>query len=172
MSHSTTVAVPLYHNSAFQPGLDALSLWLEDNSYSQHARDRILAHAAVDGTPSGSPYLDAEDEAGSHRRLRGRPGVTSRSILRAGTIRAFSSTPTRSEKPPRPLQSPRPTAPSRATRSSSRPNSRISSARTALSGGAPQGDDAERFKPGDRHSADALARIHRALYGRSEPFHA
>ena len=65
MSHSTTVAVPLYHNSAFQPGLDALSLWLEDNQYSQHAREAILAHAAAHGTPSGSPYLDAEDEAGA-----------------------------------------------------------------------------------------------------------
>lgn len=50
-------------NPAIRPGLDALDWWLADNHYSQHARERIVAYAAAEGTPTGSPYLEAEDEA-------------------------------------------------------------------------------------------------------------
>jgi hypothetical protein len=65
VNHSTTRGVPLDRNPALRPGLDALSLWLAEQRYSTHAIGRILAHAATEGTPTGSPYLDAEDEAGA-----------------------------------------------------------------------------------------------------------
>lgn len=43
--------------------LEALGRWLADNHYSQHAQEAIVGFAAVEGTPTGSPYLDREDEA-------------------------------------------------------------------------------------------------------------
>src|SRR6516165_8669136 len=58
-------AIPIFVNPALQPGLDTLSWWLEDNHYSAHARERILAHAAAEGTPTGCRYLEREDEAGA-----------------------------------------------------------------------------------------------------------
>lgn len=61
MSHSRGISLMV--NPALRPGLDALSWWLEDNHYSQHAREAILAHTAAEGTPTGSVYLEAEDEA-------------------------------------------------------------------------------------------------------------
>lgn len=74
MSHS--ISVPLFINPAVRPGLDALSLWLEQAHYSQHAREAILAHAAREGTPTGSSYLEAEDEAGATGAyLRALPAV-------------------------------------------------------------------------------------------------
>jgi hypothetical protein len=66
VSHSTTKSIPLHISPSVRPGLDALSLWLENEHYSQHARESILAHAAAEGTPTGSPYLEPGDEAGSN----------------------------------------------------------------------------------------------------------
>jgi hypothetical protein len=51
-----------YTNPLFQSGLDALSWWLEENHYSQHAREAVLAHTAAEGTPTGCAYLETEDE--------------------------------------------------------------------------------------------------------------
>jgi hypothetical protein len=65
VSHSTTRDLPLDRNPALRPGLDALSLWLAEQGYSTHAIDRILAYTAAADTPTGSPYLDDEDEAGA-----------------------------------------------------------------------------------------------------------
>jgi hypothetical protein len=48
-----------------QPALDALDAYLRRNNYSQHARESIVRHAAAEGTPTGSPYLESEDEAGA-----------------------------------------------------------------------------------------------------------
>lgn len=59
--NSTTL--PIYLNPALRPGLDALDWWLADAHYSQHARERIVSFAAAEGTLTGSPYLEAEDEA-------------------------------------------------------------------------------------------------------------
>jgi hypothetical protein len=56
-------SIPFYANPPLRPGLDALSWWLEDRHYTPHARDRILAYAAARGTPTGSPDLEAGDEA-------------------------------------------------------------------------------------------------------------
>jgi hypothetical protein len=41
----------------------ALERWLRENHYSEHAIDQLVAHAHAEGTPTGSPYLDREDEA-------------------------------------------------------------------------------------------------------------
>jgi hypothetical protein len=65
VSHFTTPGLPLDRNPALRPGIDALSFWLAEQRYSTHAIGRILAHAATEGTPTGSPYLDPEDEAGA-----------------------------------------------------------------------------------------------------------
>jgi hypothetical protein len=166
MSHSTTVAVPLYLNPAFRPGLDALSLWLAERGYSAHAIDRILAHAA-NGTPTGSPYLDAEDETGASDAfvdgLEPVPGdspgwddpgvfIDVDSILEAaqGLDDADRSIPAGAVLVPPELDD--------------------DLGLPSLSGGAPEGRaEPARF---DRHSPEALARINLALYGRSEPFHA
>jgi hypothetical protein len=171
MNHSTTAAVPLYRNPAFQPGLDALSAFLAENQYSMHAIDRILAHAAAHGTPTGSPYLDAEDESGATDAfVDGLDPVSGDSsgwddpsvFLDADSLReAAEATP--EPEADRSIPGDAILVP---------PEFEDILGAPALSGGAPAGDDAERFKPGDRHSADALARIHLALYGRSEPFHA
>lgn len=49
---------------AIQPEpLAALQAWLMDQHYSQHATEQIVAWTEFEGTPTGSPYLDREDEA-------------------------------------------------------------------------------------------------------------
>jgi hypothetical protein len=167
MSHSITIAVPLYLNPAFQPGLDVLSLWLAERGYSTQAIDRILAHAAIHGTPTGSPYLDAEDESGAADAFADGlesvsfdspdwddPGVfiDVDSILEAaqGLDDADRSIPAGAVLVPPELDD--------------------DLGLPSLSGGAPEGRaEPARF---DRHSPEALARINLALYGRSEPFHA
>lgn len=40
-----------------------MSWWLRENHYIPHAREAVLAHTAEAGTPTGSIYLDPEDEA-------------------------------------------------------------------------------------------------------------
>jgi len=62
MSILHSPSTPFYTNPIFQSGLDALSWWLEENHYSQHAREAVLAHTAAEGTPTGCAYLEAEDE--------------------------------------------------------------------------------------------------------------
>jgi hypothetical protein len=42
--------------------LEALATLLLDYHYSGHAIGRIAAYAAANGTPTGCPYLDREDE--------------------------------------------------------------------------------------------------------------
>jgi hypothetical protein len=48
--------------ACFAKPLGALGEWLLDNHYSQHAAEAIVGHTAAEGTPTGSPYLDREDE--------------------------------------------------------------------------------------------------------------
>jgi hypothetical protein len=43
--------------------LTSLARWLTDRHYSQHAVEAIVLHAMVEGTPTGCPYLESEDEA-------------------------------------------------------------------------------------------------------------
>jgi len=57
--HTVSLATGPVHPAA----LGALQSWLRDNHYSVHAIDAVIAHAAEEGTPTGSPYLDPEDEA-------------------------------------------------------------------------------------------------------------
>ena len=58
-------SVPLYRNPQLRPGLAALVAFLMERDYTSHAIGKVFDHAAVNGTPTGSPYLDAEDEAGA-----------------------------------------------------------------------------------------------------------
>jgi hypothetical protein len=51
--------------AGFAKPLAALGEWLLENHYSQHAAESIVAHAGRHGTPFGSPYLHAGDEAGA-----------------------------------------------------------------------------------------------------------
>jgi hypothetical protein len=41
----------------------ALAAWLLEANYSAHARERIVSHAVAEGTLTGCPELDCEDEA-------------------------------------------------------------------------------------------------------------
>ena len=74
MNHSR--GIPLYVNPAIGPALDALSRWLEDNHYPPRALERVVAYAARERTPTGSPCLKTEHEAGaSGAFLRNLPAV-------------------------------------------------------------------------------------------------
>jgi hypothetical protein len=42
--------------------MPALWSWLVDHHYSLHAVERIVAHTLAEGTPTGAPELDREDE--------------------------------------------------------------------------------------------------------------
>jgi hypothetical protein len=52
----------LYVSPSTRKALEALATLLLDYHYSAHAIGRITAYAAANGTPSGSIYLDREDE--------------------------------------------------------------------------------------------------------------
>jgi hypothetical protein len=54
--------IPLDVNPQVAVALEPLGILLDDYHYSAHARARILAYTAREGTPSGCPELDAEDE--------------------------------------------------------------------------------------------------------------
>ena len=75
MYHLTMRGVPVHLNPTLQPGLDALSPRLGDNHYSRLASERIVAHSSIEGTPSGSSYLEPEDEEGAPRRVCGGSGA-------------------------------------------------------------------------------------------------
>lgn len=59
--HSTLSSIEIQRN----PALAGLRAWLLDHFYSQHAAEHITAHVEAEGTPTGSAYLEAEDEAGA-----------------------------------------------------------------------------------------------------------
>jgi hypothetical protein len=66
MSILRSPSVPLYRNPLFRPALEAVGAYLELRDYSQYACERIIAYAAVNGTPTGCEYLDhPADEAGA-----------------------------------------------------------------------------------------------------------
>lgn len=48
---------------ALGPGLEALAAWMLSQNYSQHCRETVVMHTSREGTPSGCPELDPEDEA-------------------------------------------------------------------------------------------------------------
>jgi hypothetical protein len=62
-SRSSGPAIPLYVSPSVQGALEQLGILLDDYHYSPHARGRILAYTAANGTPTGCPELDREDEA-------------------------------------------------------------------------------------------------------------
>jgi hypothetical protein len=61
----TLAGIPLDCNPLLTPGVDALRGWLVDAHYSEHAIGRIARYTAAQGTPTGAPMLEAEDEAGA-----------------------------------------------------------------------------------------------------------
>src|SRR4051812_20892025 len=56
-------AVPFHASPSVRKALGELATLLEDYRYSQHARESICAHVAREGTVTGAPGLEAEDEA-------------------------------------------------------------------------------------------------------------
>jgi len=61
MWHCTRI--PLDVNPQVAAAVDQLGILLDDYHYSAHARARILAWTTREGTPTGCPELDREDEA-------------------------------------------------------------------------------------------------------------
>lgn len=62
MSIVTRRGVPFDVNPSLAIALDDLASILRDYHYSEHAVGRIVAYTARQGTPSGCPELDPEDE--------------------------------------------------------------------------------------------------------------
>ncbi len=60
---SIVASLPLHVSPSVRKALGELSTLLEDYHYSQHARESICAYVAREGTVTGAPGLDAEDEA-------------------------------------------------------------------------------------------------------------
>jgi hypothetical protein len=59
---ATIACIPFDVNPHVAIALEQLGVLLDDYSYSQHAKERILAYTAANGTPSMCPELDASDE--------------------------------------------------------------------------------------------------------------
>ena len=190
-------SVALYCNPAFVPGLEALAGFLLDNNYSAHAMDQIIGLASVEGTVTGSAYLEPEDEAGATEAFVAAlpdvaddsPAWDDPSVILDVELLLAAAHPY--PMPPEPAEE---GAEVRRVRRWYREHMAGFPAPPSIRGGS---DEAEPFEPsaedladyhawsealerrrtaaevlGDRHSPDALARINRALYGRSEPFHA
>src|SRR5438270_568584 len=61
MSHCAAIAMDV--NPSVRKAAGELATLLDDYHYSPHARDRIVRYTIANGTPSGCPELDREDEA-------------------------------------------------------------------------------------------------------------
>jgi hypothetical protein len=55
--------IPFDRNPVLAQGLQLLSWWLEDNHYSATARDAIVRHTSIAGTPTGAAMLEPADES-------------------------------------------------------------------------------------------------------------
>jgi hypothetical protein len=179
--------VPLYCDPAFRPGVAALAEWLRDHHYSAHAADRILGHVAATGCLASAAYLDREDEAEASEVFIGAlPAVELDAeawdredvFLDAGLLA--------DGRHPWPIP-----AVGDDDREFDAAMDALEDLPLPISGGAPEpepspedladyarwSEDLDRRRDGepartDRYSARSLEAIHRALYGRSEPFHA
>lgn len=188
-------SIPLHRNPALRPGLAALVEWLIEGSYSAHAIGRIFDYTAVEGTPTGCPELAPEDEYGASSVFCDGLDLVPYSadawhfddVFLDARMLAEGTHPFPFQLCPPDLEPEDfdgPDAPDDG------PYARFPGVMPPIRGGS---DEAESFQPSaedladyhawsedldrrragtDRHSPDALARIHRALYGRSEPFHA
>jgi hypothetical protein len=187
------MSVPMYRNPAYRSGLVALVTWLLENHYSAHAIHYIEDFVAVHGTLAGS-MIDPEDEAVAEEEfVSALPAVAGDSeawddpsvfldieLLAAGRhplpfgpepegdVRDFAAAAL--EDLPLPSISggapePEPFEPSPADWNDYRAHF------DRVDRPGPPADQAEPART-DRYSVESLERIHRALYGRSEPFHA
>jgi hypothetical protein len=59
---SSVARIPFAVNPHLAAAAAQLAILLDDYSYSAHARDRIVAYTIANGTPTGCPELDREDE--------------------------------------------------------------------------------------------------------------
>jgi hypothetical protein len=167
----------------------ALAEWLRDRHYSAHAADSILGHVAATGCLASAAYLDREDEAeASEVFIDALPEVAGDGpawdredvFLDAEMLAAGNH----------PWPIPAAGDDDRAGPDDfDRAMMALEDLPLPISGGAPEpspedladyhawSEDLDRRRDGepartDRHSVDSLERIHRALYGRSEPFSA
>jgi hypothetical protein len=193
MSSVARASIPLHVSPSVRKALGELATLLRDYHYSEHAVGRIVAHTAREGTPTGCPELDREDEQDASEVFVAElepVGLDSPAWdVDAGAVYLDVDLIVRGEHPfpidpdaddtgefpPSPLEA-------------------IAAALPPVAGGSPE---AERYEPtpedladlarwsedlerrrnaaegrSGAHDAATLERIHRALYGRSEPFHA
>jgi hypothetical protein len=155
-----------------QFALRALAWWLLSRDYSQHSREAIVAHAAAEGTPTGCGYLDPSDEAAATETFIGAmapvpsddPAWDDETMCLDAEMLALGNHPW-------PIPAREEDDDDRAVPPDAAPMPpEFEPTAEDLADYDAWLADLERRR--DRHSPDALARIHRALYGQSGPFHA
>lgn len=57
-----SITVPMYRNPSIVRAAHEVGALLQDYNYSPTARAEVVAYTIAEGTPSGCPSLDAEDE--------------------------------------------------------------------------------------------------------------
>jgi hypothetical protein len=174
----------LYRNPEYRPGLVVLVTWLLENDYSTHAIHHIEDFVAVHGTLAGS-MIDPEDEAAAEEAfVSALPAVAGDSEAWDDPSVFLDVELLAAGRHPLPF-GPEPEGDIRDFAAAALEDLPLPS----ISGGAPEpspedladyhawSEDLDRRRDGeparpDRYSVESLERIHRALYGRSEPFSA
>jgi hypothetical protein len=54
--------IPTFKNTQLRDAADRMAVVLRDRTYCPKARDQVVRWAIAEGTPTGCPYLDHEDE--------------------------------------------------------------------------------------------------------------
>jgi hypothetical protein len=181
-------SVPFHVSSSLSGAMAALDGFLEDAGYHAYSRRAIVRAAAVHGTPTASTELCDEDEAEATEAWVSAlpespfdgPAWDHEDVFLDVELLAAGTHPFPMPEPPDGPDAPD-DGPSVRFPGISLPPIRggsdeaepfVPSAEDLADYHAWSEDLDRRRNAGDRHSPDALARLHRALYGRTEPFHA
>jgi hypothetical protein len=197
MSSVAHASIPLHVSPSVRKALGELATLLRDYHYSEHAVGQVVAYTAREGTPTGSPYLDREDEADAEAVYVAElePVDLASDAWDRDTSVIFDAAMLADGSHPWPI-------PVTGDDDPTEPDDFAAAALEDLAlppvaGGSPDDDGPAPYEPtaedladfgrwsedlerrrnaaegrSGGHDADTLERVHRALYGRSEPFHA